>query len=82
MTYEGMFDEVNDNIELKKLRKELKKLKEDKERGSNDLEKTIDVLQTDNNIKDWHITKLKDEIKELKIQLEKKNNEIIIIKNR
>ena len=75
MTYEGMFDEVNDNMELKKLRKELKKLKEDKERGSNDLEKTIDVLQTDNNMKDGHITKLKDERKELKIQLEKKGND-------
>tara|TARA_B110001454_G_C12449090_1_gene321245 strand:+ start:240 stop:464 length:225 start_codon:yes stop_codon:yes gene_type:complete len=71
MTNVGMFSEVNDSIELKKLRKELKKIKADKERGDNDLEKTIDIFKTDNNIKDWHITKLKDEIKELKIQLEK-----------
>ena len=50
MTNVGMFSEVNDSIELKKLRKELKKIKADKERGDNDLEKTIDVLQTDNDI--------------------------------
>ena len=71
MTYETIFDEHDDSIELKKLRKELKKIKADKERGDNDLEKTIDVLQTDNNIKDWHIIKLKEEIKELKEALEK-----------
>ena len=71
MTNVGMFSEVNDSIELKKLRKELKKIKADKERGDNDLEKTIDIFKTDNNIKDWHITKLKDEIKELKSELEK-----------
>jgi hypothetical protein len=71
MTYEGMFNEYDDSIKLKKLRKELKKIKADKERGDNDLEKTIDVLQTDNDIKDWHIIKLKEEIKELKEALEK-----------
>jgi len=66
-----MFNEYDDSIKLKKLRKELKKIKADKERGDNDLEKTIDVLQTDNDIKDYHITKLKEEIKELKEALEK-----------
>ena len=71
MTYEGMFNEYDDSIELKKLKKELKKIKADKERGDNDLEKTIDILQTDNDIKDWHIIKLKEEIKELKEALEK-----------
>ncbi len=71
MTHEGMFNEYDDSIKLKKLRKELKKIKADKERGDNDLEKTIDVLQTDNDIKDYHITKLKEEIKELKEALEK-----------
>ena len=71
MTYEGMFNEYDDSIKLKKLRKELKKIKADKEKGDNDLEKTIDVLQTDNDIKDWHIIKLKEEIKELKEALEK-----------
>ncbi len=39
MTYETIFDEHDDSIELKKLRKELKKIKADKERGENDLEK-------------------------------------------
>ena len=71
MTYTNMFNEVNDSIELKKLRKELKKIKADKERGDNDLEKTIDVLKTDNEIKDYHIIKLKDKITELKEALEK-----------
>ena len=66
-----MFNEYDDSIKLKKLRKELKKIKADKEKGDNDLEKTIDVLQTDNDIKDWHIIKLKEEIKELKEALEK-----------
>ena len=68
MTHEGMFNEHDDSIKLKKLRKELKKIKADKERGDNDLEKTIDVLQTDNDIKDYHITKLKEEIKEINSQ--------------
>ena len=71
MTNVGMFSEVNDSIELKKLRKELKKIKADKERGDNDLEKIIDVLKTDNEIKDYHIIKLKDKITELKEALEK-----------
>ena len=71
MTHSGIFNEHDDSIELKKLRKELKKIKSDKERGDNDLEKTIDILTTDNNIKDYHITKLKDELKELKEALEK-----------
>ena len=70
MTYETIFDEHDDSIELKKLRKELKKIKADKERGDNDLEKTIDVLETDIGIKDWHITRLQDEIKDLKDALE------------
>ena len=33
--------------------------------------KIIDTLETDIGIKDWHINKLKDEIKELKEALEK-----------
>jgi len=71
MTHEGMFEEYENDIELKKLRKELKKIKADKERGDNDLEKTIDVLETDLGIKDWHIKRLQDEIIELKDALEK-----------
>ena len=64
-----MFDEINCMQNLKELKKELKKLKEDKTRGQNDLEKTIDVLKTDNSIAEWHIIKLKNEIKELKGKL-------------
>jgi hypothetical protein len=33
--------------------------------------KVIDTLETDIGIKDWHIQKLKDEIKDLKDALEK-----------
>ena len=33
--------------------------------------KTIDTLETDIGIKDWHINKLQEEIKELKEALEK-----------
>ena len=71
MTHSGIFNEYDDSIELKRLKKELKKIKDDKERGDNDLEKTIDVLQTDNDIKDYHIMKLKDEVIDLKEALEK-----------
>ena len=70
MTHSGIFNEYSDSIELKKFKKELKKIKADKERGDNDLEKTIDILQTDNDIKDYHITKLKEEIEQLKNALE------------
>jgi len=59
MTYSGIFDEV-DYKEVKKLKTEIEKLK-----------KTIDLFETDNNIKDYHINKLKDEIKDLKEALEK-----------
>ena len=60
MTYETIFDEHDDSIELKKLRTE-----------NNQLKKTIDTLETDIGIKDWHINRLKDEIKKLKEALEK-----------
>jgi hypothetical protein len=71
MTHSGIFNEYDDSIELKRLKKELKKIKDDKERGDNDLEKTIDILETDLGIKDWHIKRLQDEIIELKDALEK-----------
>jgi len=35
------------------------------------LEKTIDTLKTQNDIKDYHINKLKEDIKELQEALEK-----------
>jgi len=60
MTYSTIFDEHDDSIEVKKLKKE-----------NNQLKKTIDTLETDIGIKDWHINRLKDEIKELKEALEK-----------
>ena len=68
MTYEGMLDEVEALDEVKKLKQQLKKLKADKARGDADLETTIDILQTDNSIKDYEITQLKETIDMLKKQ--------------
>ena len=68
MTYEGMLDEIEALDKVKKLKQELKKLKGDKARGDADLEKTIDILQTDNSIKDYEITQLKETIDMLKKQ--------------
>ena len=55
MTHEGMFNEYDDSIELKKLKKE-----------NNQLKKTIDIIQTDNDIKDYEIITLKERLKEKK----------------
>ena len=55
MTHEGMFNEYDDSIELKKLRKE-----------NNQLKKTIDIIQTDNDKKDYEIITLKERLKEKK----------------
>jgi polyhydroxyalkanoate synthesis regulator phasin len=68
MTYDGMIEEIEAADKVKELQKELKKLKADKERGDADLEKTIDVLTTDNSIKDYEITQLKEKIDMLKKQ--------------
>jgi len=51
MTHEGMFEEYDDSIELKKLRIE-----------NNQLKKTIDILQTDNDIKDYEIRTLREKL--------------------
>ena len=51
MTYEAIFDEHDDSIELKKLRKE-----------NNQLKKTIDIIQTDNDIKDYEIRILREKL--------------------
>jgi len=51
MTYETIFDEHDDSIELKKLKKE-----------NNQLKKTIDILQTDNDIKDYEIRILREKL--------------------
>ena len=55
MTHSGIFNEYDDSIELKKLRKE-----------NNQLKKTIDILQTDNDIKDYEIQTLKGKLNEQK----------------
>ena len=68
MTYDGMIEEIEAVDKVKELQKELKKLKADKQRGDADLEKTIDVLTTDNSIKDYEITKLQEKIDMLKKQ--------------
>ena len=55
MTYTGMFEEIDLNHKFRKLKKENEKAK-----------KTIDILTTDNDIKDYEIKILKEKIKELK----------------
>ena len=61
-----MIEEIEAADKVKELQKELKKLKADKKRGDADLEKTIDVLTTDNSIKDYQITQLQEKIDMLK----------------
>ena len=51
MTYETIFDEHYDSIELKKLKKE-----------NNQLKKTIDIISTDNDIKDYEIRILREKL--------------------
>ena len=66
MTNAGMFEDAERIEYLEKQNDFLKKkLKESIN------SKTIDTLETDIGIKDWHINKLKEEIKELKEALEK-----------
>ena len=66
MTNAGMFEDAERIEYLEKQNDFLKK----KLRESIN-SKTIDTLETDIGIKDWHINKLKEEIKELKEALEK-----------
>ena len=66
MTNAGMFEDA-DKIEY--LENQNKLLKKKLRESIN--AKVIDTLETDLGIKDWHINKLKDEIKELKEALEK-----------
>ena len=66
MTNTGMFEDAERIEYLEKQNDFLKKkLKESIN------SKTIDTLETDIGIKDWHINKLKEEIKVLKEALEK-----------
>jgi hypothetical protein len=66
MTNAGMFEDAERIEYLKKQNDFLKK----KLRESIN-SKTIDTLETDIGIKDWHIKRLQEEIKELKEALEK-----------
>ena len=66
MTNAGMFEDAERIEYLKKQNDFLKnKLRESIN------SKTIDTLETDIGIKDWHIKRLQEEIKELKEALEK-----------
>ena len=66
MTNAGMFEDAERIEYLEKQNDFLKKkLKESIN------SKTIDTLETDIGIKDWHINKLKEEIKALQEALEK-----------
>jgi len=51
MTNVGMFEEYDDSIKLKKLRTE-----------NNQLKKTIDIISTDNDIKDYEIRILREKL--------------------
>jgi NurA-like 5'-3' nuclease len=66
MTNAGMFEDA-ERIEY--LEEQNKLLKKKLRESINS--KVIDTLETDIGIKDWHIQKLKDEIKDLKDALEK-----------
>ena len=55
MTHEGMFEEHDDSIELKKLRIE-----------NNQLKKTIDIFETQITIKDYEIQTLREKLKKTK----------------
>ena len=55
MTHSGIFNEYDDSIELKKLRKE-----------NNQLKKTIDILETQITIKDYEIQTLREKLKKTK----------------
>ena len=55
MTYVGLFEEVDLQDKVKKLKQELKKIKADKFRGELDLEKQIDTLKTQLDLKDLEI---------------------------
>ena len=66
MTYVGLFEEVDLNDKIKKLKQKLKNIKADKTRGQNDLErvieeqdKEIDTLKTQINLKELEIEMLK-----------------------
>ena len=71
MTYVGLFDEVDLNDKIKKLKQELRKIKADKTRGQNDLERIIEE-----QLKEIDTLKTEIDIRELKIETLKKTHEL------
>ena len=71
MTYVGLFEEVDLNDKIKKLKQELRKIKADKTRGQNDLERIIEE-----QLKEIDTLKGQIDLKELEIQMLKKKNEL------
>lgn len=59
MTDIYMFDDSDLKDKIKELKKELKKIKDDKFRGELDLEKQIDTLKTQLDLKDLEIEMIK-----------------------
>jgi len=59
MTDIYMFDDSDLKDKVKELKKELKKIKDDKFRGELDLEKQIDILKTQIDLKDLEIEMIK-----------------------
>ena len=71
MTYVGIFDEIDLQDKVKKLKKELKQLRQEKDRGQLDLTKVIEMQE-----KDIDILKGQIDIKELEIEMLKKKHEL------
>jgi hypothetical protein len=59
MTDIYMFDDSDLKDKVKELKKELKQIKDDKFRGELDLEKQIDILKTQIDLKDLEIEMIK-----------------------
>ena len=54
-----MFEDANLQDKIKELKKELKQVKDDKFKGELDLEKQIDILKTQIDLKDLEIEMIK-----------------------
>ena len=71
MTYVGLFEEVDLQDKIKKLKKELKDIKQNKTRGQNDLERVIEEQD-----KEIDTLKTQIDLKELEIEMLKKKHEL------
>ena len=69
MTYVGIFDEIDLQDKVKKLKKELKQLRQEKDRGQLDLTKVIEMQD-----KEIDILKGQIDLKEFEIEFLKKKN--------